>query len=194
MGGSHRKPGGGGNTSGIGEILAIAREDGDLYNTAFALEGLARLFAVQGQPAWAARLWGEAEMLRERMGISLLPVERNGYEQAVVAARARLGEKAFASTWAEGRATTAEQVLSTLGSVPMTAPSSAAPPSAHIAKASPAYPAGLSAREVEVLRLVADQLIISPRTVNYHLSSIYSKIRVSSRSAATRYAIEQHLL
>jgi DNA-binding NarL/FixJ family response regulator len=56
---------------------------------------------------------------------------------------------------------------------------------------------------VEVLRLVAqgltneqvaEQLVISPRTVNTHLTSIFSKIGVSSRGAATRYAIEQHLI
>ena len=65
------------------------------------------------------------------------------------------------------------------------------------------YPNGLTAREVEVLRLVAqgltdaqvaDQLVISPHTVNSHLKAIYGKIGVSSRSAATRYAVEQHLM
>ena len=61
----------------------------------------------------------------------------------------------------------------------------------------PSHPDGLTRREVEVLRLiaegrtdaqVAEQLVISPRTVNHHLTSIYRKIQVSSRSAATRYA------
>ena len=64
------------------------------------------------------------------------------------------------------------------------------------------YPDGLTAREVEVLRLlaqgltdaqIATHLVIAPRTVNTHLTSIYGKIRVSSRSAATRYAIEHQL-
>ena len=41
---------------------------------------------------------------------------------------------------------------------------------------------------------VAERLVISPRTVNFHLTSIYGKIGVSSRSAATRYAIEHHLI
>jgi len=41
---------------------------------------------------------------------------------------------------------------------------------------------------------VAEQLVISPRTVNWHLTSIYSKLGVSSRAAATRFAIEQHLV
>jgi DNA-binding NarL/FixJ family response regulator len=41
---------------------------------------------------------------------------------------------------------------------------------------------------------VAEQLVISPRTVNWHLTLIYSKLGVTSRSAATRYAIEQHFV
>ncbi len=63
-----------------------------------------------------------------------------------------------------------------------------------------AYPAGLSAREVEVLRLVAqgmtdrqvaEQLFLSPRTINQHLRSIYNKLGVSSRAAATHFAVER---
>jgi DNA-binding NarL/FixJ family response regulator len=67
----------------------------------------------------------------------------------------------------------------------------------------PTYPNGLTAREIEVLRLlaqgltntqIAEKLVITHRTVNWYLTSIYSKIRVSSRSAATRYVIENHLV
>ncbi len=79
---------------------------------------------------------------------------------------------------------------------------SAVQPSAPSVKLPITYPDGLTVREVEVLCLVAqglpdtqvaESLVISPRTVNTHLKSIYSKIQVSSRSAATRYAIEHHL-
>lgn len=64
------------------------------------------------------------------------------------------------------------------------------------------YPGGLTAREVEVLRLVsrgltdaqvADELVLSRRTVSTHLTSIYSKLGINSRSAATRFAIEHGL-
>jgi len=41
---------------------------------------------------------------------------------------------------------------------------------------------------------VAGQLVLSPRTVNAHLRSIYSKLNVTSRTAATRYAVEHHLV
>jgi predicted ATPase/DNA-binding NarL/FixJ family response regulator len=67
----------------------------------------------------------------------------------------------------------------------------------------PIYPAGLTVREVEVLRLVANgltnaqiaqQLVISTRTVNAHMRSIYNKLEISSRTAATRFALEHHLL
>jgi DNA-binding CsgD family transcriptional regulator len=60
-------------------------------------------------------------------------------------------------------------------------------------------PLGLTQREIEVLRLVAhgltdaavaNELFISPRTVGQHLRSIYGKLDVSTRSAATRIAVE----
>lgn len=64
-------------------------------------------------------------------------------------------------------------------------------------------PFGLTAREIEVLRLVAlgltyaqiaEKLIISPRTADAHLRSIYGKLGVTSRHAATRYAIDHKLV
>jgi DNA-binding CsgD family transcriptional regulator len=103
----------------------------------------------------------------------------------------------------EGRAMTPEQALDAKGPVTIPQPHSTASSLASSVKPATAYPDGLTTREVEVLRLlaqgltdtqIAEQLVISPRTVNNHLTSIYSKIQVSSRSAATRYAIERHLL
>ena len=63
-------------------------------------------------------------------------------------------------------------------------------------------PAGLTVREVEVLRLVAEgltdaqaaeRLSLSPRTVSQHLRSIYNKLGVSTRGAATRFALDHRL-
>lgn len=65
------------------------------------------------------------------------------------------------------------------------------------------YPAGLSAREVDVLRLVArgmtnaevaEKLFISSRTVGWHFGSIYRKLGFGSRTEATRFAVEHGLL
>ena len=64
-------------------------------------------------------------------------------------------------------------------------------------------PAGLSEREVEVLRLLSRgltnkrmgaELGISPKTVGHHVESIYSKIGVSTRAAAALFAMEHDLL
>jgi DNA-binding NarL/FixJ family response regulator len=41
---------------------------------------------------------------------------------------------------------------------------------------------------------VAEKLIISPRTAHAHVRSIYSKLLITSRSAATHYAIDHKLL
>jgi DNA-binding NarL/FixJ family response regulator len=70
-------------------------------------------------------------------------------------------------------------------------------------RARAALPAGLSDREVEVLRLVsrgltnrqiAEQFTISPRTAEHHVQHIYTKLGVSSRAAAAIFAMEHDLL
>jgi len=62
---------------------------------------------------------------------------------------------------------------------------------------------GLTARELQVLRLVAAgatnkaiaaELVLSERTIDRHVSNILAKLRVASRSAATAYAYEHRLL
>jgi DNA-binding CsgD family transcriptional regulator len=67
----------------------------------------------------------------------------------------------------------------------------------------PALPAGLTEREVEVLRLItagltnneiASQLYLSVKTVSRHLSNIFTKIGVTSRAGATAFAFEQQLV
>jgi predicted ATPase/class 3 adenylate cyclase len=93
------------------QSLTLAREFHDDWLLAYCLEGWASVVARQEKCAWAARLWGAAESLRERCGIPLPPDEREYYEPAVAAARTHLGEQAFAAAWAEGRAMTLEQVL-----------------------------------------------------------------------------------
>jgi HD-GYP domain-containing protein (c-di-GMP phosphodiesterase class II) len=74
----------------------------------------------------------------------------------------------------------------------------------HPSRRAPAKPlAGLTTREIEVLRLiaagstakeVARKLRISPKTADHHVQAIYGKIGVASRAAAALYAVEQGLL
>ncbi len=67
----------------------------------------------------------------------------------------------------------------------------------------PAWPAGLTDREVEIVRLLvkglsrhemAKQLIVSEHTVRHHLEHIYDKVGVSTRVGATLFAVEHDLL
>ncbi len=85
---------------------------------------------------------------------------------------------------------------------PLPAAAAARPDRRRHTAAPPAYPAGLTAREVEVLRLVAQglpnsavaaRLFLAPRTVNTHLTNIYTKLGVDNRAAATRFALEHGL-
>jgi DNA-binding NarL/FixJ family response regulator len=111
----------------------------------------------------------------------------------------------------EGRAFTLAQAIAAAEQVnvreqitsPAQSPTGLAPPTLHEAPVSRGNPFGLTAREIEVLRLVtlgltyaqiAEQLVISPRTADAHLRSIYGKLGVNSRSAATRCAFQHQLL
>ncbi len=179
------------------QSLALALELGDKFLTPHNLEGLAGVLLAQGELIWAAQVWGAAEALREETGVPLHLVDRAGYEQAMATARAHLGEQAFAASWAAGRRMTPEQASMVLyqASPPEPGPEAPHPPQL-------AAPTDLTAREMEVLRLlarglsnaqIAEELVVSLLTVKAHLRSIYSKLGVTSRVAATRYALEHHL-
>jgi DNA-binding CsgD family transcriptional regulator len=173
------------------QVVKVARESGDKLTITPGLEGLASAVAAQGNHVWAAQLWSAAETLRETIGAPLPPVERVPYHLAVAAARTQLGEQAFAKAWAEGNSLSPEQALAAPGQVAFPTPGEG---SSSPTTASPIpYPDGLTSREVEVLRVVAqgltneqvaERLVISPRTVDTHLTSIYSKIGVFLESSS----------
>jgi DNA-binding NarL/FixJ family response regulator len=104
-----------------------------------------------------------------------------------------LDEASWAAAWDEGQAMDAEQAIEY-------ALHQRSPPGPD---APELYPGGLSAREVEVLRLVAtgltnpevaEKLFLSSRTVGWHLASIYRKLGLHSRTEAARFAAEHDLL
>jgi predicted ATPase/DNA-binding CsgD family transcriptional regulator len=171
---------------------------------------------------WAAQLWGAAESLREAIGAPIPPVDRPNYEPAVASTRTFLGVQTFETVWAKGKVIPLEEVVTvptTARDVAQTKPAGPEAASQVVTKnisqamlahststsstRAATYPDDLTAREVEVLRLlaqgwsdaqIAERLVISPRTVNSHVTSIYRKIQVTTRSAATRYAIEHQLV
>jgi DNA-binding CsgD family transcriptional regulator/Tfp pilus assembly protein PilF len=177
--------------------LGLAVEVGDSANAAYCLEGVAGLIATGNEPELAVRLFGASEVWLEAFGAPRYAhaEDRVASERALRALRDRLGGEAFELAWAEGRGMSLERAVE-YGVL-----ASAATPRGLFA--APAYPAGLSAREVEVLRLVAkgmtnaqvaQELYISPRTVNSHMGSVYHKIGSNTRAEAARFAAEHGLL
>jgi non-specific serine/threonine protein kinase len=175
--------------------LRLSLELGNKPKISYCLLGLAAVAALQKQPARAVRLWVAAETLREGIGLGLPLWDHTptDYEAALNAARSQLDETTFEAARAEGRAMNAKETVEYALQSPQTPEETVDPP---------AYPAGLSAREVEVLKLVArgltnaqvaEELFISPNTVNRHLNSVYRKTDAGSRAAATRFTSEHGL-
>jgi len=187
------------------ESLALYQVENNTVGVIACLNGLASVAAVQGEPLLAARVWGMAETQRSAVGVPISLVEHAHYQRLVTAARAILGEKAFASAWAEGCTMTLEQTFAILERITIPARLIPTVPQPTSVMKPPLLPThhDLTTREVGVLQLlaagmtsvqIAEQLVISLLTVNTHVRSIYSKLGINSRSAATRYAIEHKLV
>jgi predicted ATPase/DNA-binding CsgD family transcriptional regulator/transcriptional regulator with XRE-family HTH domain len=179
------------------ESLVLSQELGNKDRVAEGIEGLAAVVGAQGRLRQAAWLFGAAEVLRETIDAPIAPPDRATYDRNVAAVRAQLDAVTFELAWADGRAMPPAQVIAAQRQAIVT-PRAVAPgtaPQDHLC--------GLTAREREVLRLVAigltntqvaEKLVLSPLTINAYLRSIYSKLGVSSRTAATRYAIDHQLI
>jgi DNA-binding CsgD family transcriptional regulator len=180
----------------LGEALVMLIELGDKYHLASCVSILGHLAVLLQQPMRAVQLLGAMNRLQTSMGGLWPAFVRNQVESTLAQLRTQLGKATFGAAWAEGQAISPEQLPTLLPMLPETTPPQPASPMAG-------YPAGLSEREVEVLRLltqgltnaqIAAKLIVSPYTVNAHLRTIYGKLDVPTRAAATRYAIEHKLV
>jgi DNA-binding CsgD family transcriptional regulator/tetratricopeptide (TPR) repeat protein len=173
------------------EALKLSREFGVKISATESLRSLAGLAAMRGDARRAAVLWGAGEALRR--SLEAAPEEHSGQlESYLSAARSRLGEAEWEEAQAVGETMDLEQAIA----YALSEEEPSAPPSAE-------YPAGLTAREVEVLKLVAEgmtnariaqELYLSPRTVHRHLNRIYHKLGTNSRVSAARFATEHGLL
>ena len=188
-----------GATALIEEELRPVRDLGNKPKISYCLLGLAAIAALRGRPDRAARLWVAAEALRKEIGLALVLWDHavTDYEALLADTRSQLGEAGWERAQNEAQDMALEQVIDYAlkgdqGSFEEDPSASSEP-----------LPASLSAREVDVLKLVAQgltnahiaqQLFISPNTVNRHLNSIYRKLEVTSRAAATRFASEHDLV
>lgn len=169
------------------EALTIAIELQQSLLIANILQALGAVAAGQERFQDALVLLSVSSNLSDRIGARRHPRLELAYQRTLETARKRVDEPAFRSAWERGRVVTPRDLL------------------AQETSRRPRHvdAAGLSPREVEVLRLVAaglsngevaTKLFLSLRTVHAHLRSIYRKLGVNSRSAATRYAVQRQLV
>jgi non-specific serine/threonine protein kinase len=169
------------------EVLALDWEHH--WQVYHYLEDTADIAGRIGRPRVAARLYGAAEVQRERDGRPIEPVFREEYDRDVAVARMALGEPFFAAAWAEGRAMSPEDAVAL-----------ALSPFEEEPEAD-ALPAGLTRRECDVLKLlvagrsdreIADTLFIGVRTAEGHVARILDKLGVHTRAAAISAAMNGH--
>jgi DNA-binding CsgD family transcriptional regulator len=172
--------------TGVAELTTIAREIGTPLLRASAAHARAAMLIADGDVAAAAAplldLWRELEMPFEEAGTRVL--------------MARVAEGRGDQDARRFEIDSAQRLFARLKAQP----SLARIASSH-ARQEPA--GGLSAREVQVLRelaagktnrAIAGRLFISEKTVARHVSNIFNKIGVSSRSAATAWAYQRSLV
>jgi non-specific serine/threonine protein kinase len=158
------------------------------------------LGAERGDPERMARLIGAQRALLQRTGFTPGTWSRTCSADAAASIQSRLGPEAFEAALIEGRLLT-DQQMAALGISVLTGEASlCSPAEVHTQHRSESV---LSEREQEVLRLVAEglpnkgiahQLIISPSTVNYHLTSDFNKLGVNTRAQAVAAAAQRDLL
>jgi DNA-binding CsgD family transcriptional regulator len=165
------------------------------------IEGLAAVAHGDGHAERAAKLFAIAAVLRNRMGLSWQPFQRETYEPLVTAARAALGERQFIAAWEAGRAMPLDLAIAFAQDANM--PSTGERPTASLRsmpRKPERAPGSLSPREIEVVRLVAQgmtnqeiaaTLNLSTRTVVNHVANVMSKLGVESRTAVATWAVRQ---
>ena len=137
----------------------------------------------------AAQIFGVMTTWVEKLG-GTTPWAEEPFQRMIEQVTAMLGADDFVKAFESGKQMTTADLIQLAEQI--TAPASHPAPVHSL----------LSPREMDVMRLlaqgltsaqIAEQLVIGVVTVNFHVRSIYSKLGVSSRSAATRYALEHHL-
>jgi predicted ATPase/DNA-binding CsgD family transcriptional regulator len=185
-------------TACFAEALALQTDLGDRRGQGLSLAGLAAMASLLRQPERAARLFGAADALLASAGVAMEAQDIAASEHQRAATRAQLGEAAFAAAWEAGAALPSPEAIADGHALAREVATKEAGTDLDSRSA-----AALTRRELEVLRLlvegcsnpeIAQQLFISRKTVEHHVTGILAKLAVSTRSAAVATAMRDALL
>lgn len=179
------------------ESHALARERRANELTTVDLLDFAAVMSVEKHARPAVTLFAVFQTLMESGPLQTITyADEAECARYLALAREQLDQATFDAAWEEGKKMTIEQAYAIAEQETAASPSAPAPACTH-------DPNALTPRERQVLCLlaagfsdarIAEHLVISRRTVSTHLTAIYGKLGVSSRSAATRYALDHHLV
>jgi non-specific serine/threonine protein kinase len=170
------------------EAAACKHALDDRNGLAIVLETLAWMAAELGQHDRAAQLLGAAERVRHETSQTLIELFRTQHERSQSTAVQGLGLKSFEAAFARGRAMTISEAVT------FAMENRQRPKPAPVAETGPHT--GLTRRELEIARLVADdltnkeiaaRLFLSKRTVDTHVTNILNKLGLGSRVQLSRW-------
>ncbi|WP_156297225.1 LuxR family transcriptional regulator [Mycobacterium paragordonae] len=170
------------------QALSIAADKQCRLAVPATLELLARLAVDAGGHVEAARLLGAAAAMRDRTGEFRFPVYQAAYPTLLTACRNELGDNNFEAAWADGAALPADEVIGYVlrgrgeRKRPATGWASLTPTELDVARL---VSEGLTNRDI------AERLFVSPRTVQAHLTHMYTKLGFTSRVQLAQQAVRQ---